>query len=82
MFVRTCSQCIQGRPTRVQVMDNLPKTWDDWIENFKAWQDTVGYDREWMGDFDLSIQFDWERAGDTIEFGAVSYTHLTLPTSR
>ena len=30
-------------------MDNLPKTWDDWIENFKAWQDNVGYDREWMG---------------------------------
>ena len=50
-------------------MDNLPKTWDDWIENFKTWQDNVGYDREWMGDFDLSIQFDWERAGDVIEFG-------------
>ena len=50
-------------------MDNLPKTWDDWIENFKTWQDTVGYKREWMGDFDLSIQFDWERAGDVIEFG-------------
>ena len=47
-------------------MDNLPKTWDDWIENFKAWQDNVGYDREWMGDFDLSIQFDWERAGDVL----------------
>lgn len=50
-------------------MDNLPKTWDDWIENFKTWQDNVGYKREWMGDFDLSIQFDWERAGDVIEFG-------------
>ena len=50
-------------------MDNLPKTWDDWIENFKTWQDNVGYKREWMGDFDLSIQFDWERAGEVIEFG-------------
>jgi len=50
-------------------MDNLPKTWDDWISNFEKWQDTVGYKREWMGDFDLSIQFDWERAGDVIEFG-------------
>jgi benzoyl-CoA 2,3-dioxygenase component B len=50
-------------------MDNLPKTWDDWIANFNAWQDNVGYKREWMGDFDLSIQFDWERAGDVIEFG-------------
>ena len=50
-------------------MDNLPKTWDDWISNFKTWQDNVGFKREWMGDFDLSIQFDWERAGDSIEFG-------------
>ncbi|MCH1541349.1 MAG: phenylacetate-CoA oxygenase subunit PaaI [Candidatus Poseidonia sp.] len=50
-------------------MDNLPKTWDDWIANFQTWQDNVGYDRKWMGNFDLSIQFDWERAGDVIEFG-------------
>ncbi len=50
-------------------MDNLPKTWDDWISNFATWQDNVGFKREWMGDFDLSIQFDWERAGDVIEFG-------------
>ena len=69
MFVRTCSQCIQGRPTRVLDMDNLPKTWDDWIANFNDWQDRVGFDREWLGDFDLSIQFDWDRAGDEIEFG-------------
>ena len=69
MFVRTCSQCIQGTPTRVMYMDNLPKTWDDWIANFSEWQDRVGFDREWLGDFDLSIQFDWDRAGDLIEFG-------------
>ena len=69
MFVRTCSQCIQGTPTRMMSMDNLPKTWDDWIANFSEWQDRVGFDREWLGDFDLSIQFDWDRAGDLIEFG-------------
>ena len=69
MFVRTCSQCIQGTPTRVMYMDNLPKTWDDWIANFSEWQERVGFDREWLGDFDLSIQFDSERAGDLIEFG-------------
>ena len=50
-------------------MDNLPTTWDEWIANFSDWQDRVGYDRSWLGDFDLSIQFDWERAGDVIEFG-------------
>ena len=50
-------------------MAELPKTWDEWIENFVEWQDRVGFDREWLGDFDLSILFDWDRAGDTIEFG-------------
>ena len=50
-------------------MDNLPNTWDDWIANFGEWQDRVGFNREWMGDFDLSVQYDWDRAGDVIEFG-------------
>jgi benzoyl-CoA 2,3-dioxygenase component B len=50
-------------------MDNLPNTWEDWISNFTEWQDRVGFNRDWMGDFDLSIQFDWDRAGDVIEFG-------------
>ena len=50
-------------------MDNLPNTWEDWIANFGEWQDRVGFNREWMGDFDLSVQYDWDRAGDLIEFG-------------
>ncbi len=50
-------------------MDNLPTTWEDWIANFEQWQDRVGFDKTWLGDFDLSIQFDWDRAGNTIEFG-------------
>lgn len=50
-------------------MDNLPQTWDEWISNFNEWQDRVGFKREWLGDFDLSIQFDWDRAGDVIEYG-------------
>ena len=50
-------------------MAELPKTWEDWVANFGDWQDRVGFDREWLGDFDLSILFDWDRAGDVIEFG-------------
>ena len=50
-------------------MDNLPNTWEDWIANFGEWQDRVGFNRECMGDFDLSVQYDWDRAGDLIEFG-------------
>ena len=50
-------------------MAELPKTWEDWVANFGEWQDRVGFNREWLGDFDLSILFDWDRAGEVIEFG-------------
>jgi len=50
-------------------MDNLPETWDDWIANFEDWQDRVGFERAWLGDFNLDVLFDWDRAGDVIEFG-------------
>lgn len=53
-------------------MAELPKTWEDWVANFADWQDRVGYNREWLGDFDLSILFDWDRAGDVIEYGDYS----------
>lgn len=50
-------------------MENLPNTWEEWISNFEDWQKRVGFDPSWLGDFELSVLFDWERAGDTIEFG-------------
>ena len=50
-------------------MKEVPETFDEWIENFGEWQKTVGFDPTWAGDFDLSIKFDWDRAGDVIEFG-------------
>jgi benzoyl-CoA 2,3-dioxygenase component B len=50
-------------------MDNLPNTWDEWITNFGEWQHRVGFNPDWLGDFELSVLFDWERAGDVIEFG-------------
>ena len=50
-------------------MDNLPSTWEEWISNFEDWQQRVGFDPSWLGDFELSVLFDWERAGDVIEFG-------------
>ena len=56
-------------------MAELPKTWEEWVANFGEWQDRVGFNREWLGDFDLSILFDWDRAGDVIEYG--DYTGRT-----
>ena len=43
-------------------MDNLPNTWEEWISNFGEWQKRVGFDPSWLGDFELSVLFDWERA--------------------
>ena len=50
-------------------MKEVPVTFDEWIENFGEWQKNVGFDPAWAGDFELSIKFDWDRAGDVIEFG-------------
>ena len=50
-------------------MDNLPNTWEEWISNFEDWQGRVGFNPSWLGDFELSVLFDWERAGDVIEYG-------------
>ena len=53
-------------------MAELPKTWDDWISNFNDWQQRVGFNPDWLGDFELSVLFDWDRAGETIEYGDYS----------
>ncbi len=69
MSVRTCSQTSHSQGSVAHSMAELPNTWDEWIENFGDWQDTVGFDKKWLGDFELSVLFDWDRAGDNIEFG-------------
>ena len=50
-------------------MTKLPVTFDDWVENFGEWQKKIGYSPTWAGDFDFCIKFDWDRAGNEIEFG-------------
>ncbi len=50
-------------------MTKLPVTFDDWVENFKEWQNRIGFDPAWAGDFEFCIKFDWDRAGNEIEFG-------------
>ena len=69
MCARTCSQTSHSQGSLAKYMAELPNTWDEWIENFGDWQDTVGFDKKWLGDFELSVLFDWDRAGDNIEFG-------------
>ena len=53
-------------------MEELPETFDEWIDQFHAWQKKIGFDSTWIGDFEMIEKFDWERAGDVIEFGDFS----------
>ena len=50
-------------------MQELPETFDEWIDQFHSWQEKIGFDSAWIGDFEMIEKFDWERAGDEIEFG-------------
>ena len=50
-------------------MGKLPTTFDEWVANFELWRENVGFDAKWAGDFELKPLFDWDRAGETIEFG-------------
>lgn len=50
----------------------VPQTFEDWVSEFEAWQDRVGFDVEWLGDYEFEIKFDWENVSDTIEFGDYS----------
>ena len=47
----------------------VPATFDDWVTEFEAWQDRVGFDASWLGDYEFEIKFDWDNVSDTIEFG-------------
>ena len=66
---RASKTIIERRVATRRYMSELPTTFDEWVENFGEWQTRVGFDPAWIGDFVLSIKFDWERAGEQIEFG-------------
>lgn len=66
---RASKTIIERRVATRRYMSELPTTFDEWVENFGEWQTRVGFDPAWIGDFELSIKFDWERAGEQIEFG-------------
>ena len=72
MFARTCSHTVHVPRRLGDLMAELPKTLDDWISNFNDWQQRVGFNPDWLGDFELSVLFDWDRAGETIEYGDYS----------
>jgi len=50
-------------------VESYPPNFEVWIDEFSNWQTRIGFDPSWLGDYRFDIKFDWETAGDTIEFG-------------
>jgi benzoyl-CoA 2,3-dioxygenase component B len=53
----------------VEIVEQYEPNFQAWVEQFEEWQTRIGFDPAWLGDYRFNIQFDWESAGDTIEFG-------------
>ena len=51
------------------VVEQYQPNFEAWIDQFSDWQTRIGFDPAWLGDYRFEIKFDWDTAGDTIEFG-------------
>jgi benzoyl-CoA 2,3-dioxygenase component B len=52
-----------------EIVEDYAPNFEAWIEQFQEWQTRIGFDPSWLGDYRFEIKFDWDTAGDTIEFG-------------
>ena len=50
------------------VVEDYEPNFEAWIDQFNDWQKRIGFDPAWLGDYRFEIKFDWDIAGDTIEF--------------
>ena len=51
------------------IVEQYQPNFEAWIDEFNEWQTRIGFDPAWLGDYRFEIKFDWDTAGDTIEFG-------------
>jgi len=52
-----------------ETVETYTPNFEAWISEFQEWQTRIGFDPSWLGDYTFDIKFDWDTAGDTIEFG-------------
>ena len=52
-----------------EIVEQHQPNFEAWIEQFNEWQTRIGFDSTWLGDYRFEIKFDWDSAGETIEFG-------------
>jgi 1,2-phenylacetyl-CoA epoxidase catalytic subunit len=52
-----------------EIVETYTPNFEAWVSEFQEWQARIGFDPSWLGDYSFDIKFDWDTAGDTIEFG-------------
>ena len=52
-----------------EVLEKYKPNFEEWINQFNEWQTRIGFDTAWLGDYRFEIKFDWDSAGNNIEFG-------------
>ena len=52
-----------------EIVEGYTPNFEAWIKDFNEWQTRIGFDPSWLGDYTFDIKFDWDTAGNTIEFG-------------
>tara|TARA_B100000214_G_scaffold131141_1_gene93231 strand:+ start:5874 stop:7016 length:1143 start_codon:yes stop_codon:yes gene_type:complete len=52
-----------------EIVEGYTPNFEAWIRDFNEWQTRIGFDPSWLGDYRFDIKFDWDTAGDSIEFG-------------
>ena len=52
-----------------EIVEKYHPNFEGWIQEFQEWQTRIGFDPAWLGDYRFEIRFDWDSAGNEIEFG-------------
>tara|TARA_B100001142_G_scaffold174760_2_gene174409 strand:+ start:5829 stop:6974 length:1146 start_codon:yes stop_codon:yes gene_type:complete len=52
-----------------EIVEKYAPNFEAWVQDFTEWQTRIGFDPSWLGDYRFDIKFDWDTAGDAIEFG-------------
>ena len=52
-----------------EIVEGYTPNFEAWIKDFNEWQTRIGFDPSWLGDYRFDIKFDWDTAGNQIEFG-------------
>ena len=52
-----------------EIVEGYAPNFEAWIKDFSEWQTRIGFDPSWLGDYRFDIKFDWDTAGNQIEFG-------------